>query len=161
MTIPKYRAWHKQRQIMLPVLQIDLDPEHGGVFVESNDGSHCGCRYHMELWPWSDIELMQFTNCQDEHKTEIYQGDIIQIMNCWSEKHHAYVAWEKAQPMYIWMIGETWMLHFINGPAKDEPAPLYPYCQPQSGLEITVIGNIWQDGKLIDQYWDHKTKPTN
>lgn len=59
MTIPKYRAFHKQRKIMLPVLELNLDPEHGGVFVESNDGSYCGCRLHMEMWPWADIELIE------------------------------------------------------------------------------------------------------
>lgn len=143
MTIPKYRAFHKQYKIMLPVLQIDLDPEHGGVFVESNDGSYCGCRFHMELWPWSDIELMQWTGAKEAH--EIYDGDIVEIMNCWSEKNIARVLWGDVHPMNRWHSGPTWLLHFENG----LEGPLYPYCDYRNGYTVKIIGTIWQHPQLL------------
>lgn len=148
MNIPKYRAWHKQRKKMMPVLQIDLDPDQGGVNVSREIGIR---HIAQDFWPWSDIELMQCTGLQDEHKIEIYQGDIIQIMNCWSEKHLAHVVWDVSNPINTWDAGKTWMLHFFNGYAKDRNAPLYPYCQLRSGYGVTVIGNIYEQPELIKQ----------
>lgn len=61
MNIPKYRAWHKQLKKMMPVLEINLDPEFGGVFVwgkayyDTDTGEH---EADKDFWPWSDIELM-------------------------------------------------------------------------------------------------------
>lgn len=95
------------------------------------------------------FDLQQFTGIKDENKKWIYEGDIIQTMNPFSEKHTAYVVWDIAQPMYTWMVGETWMLHFIDGVAEDKNAPLYPYCQPRSGFEVTIIGNIHQNPELL------------
>lgn len=133
MNIPKYRAWHKQHQIMLPVLQIDLDPEHGGVFVESNDGSYCGCRFHMELWPWSDIELMPIIGLIN-HQFEIYQDDILEL-NClgWGGpyKDRVVVVWE----------GFGWYFRFADG-------RLQPVEQKWQS-ECEVIGNIWQHPQLL------------
>lgn len=134
MNVPKYRAFHKQRQIMLPVPQVDLDPEHGGVFVESNDGSYCGCRLHMELWPWSDIELMQFTGLQDCTGKDIYQSDIFEL-NCLGYggpyKDRVVVVWE----------GFGWYFRFADG-------RLQPVEQKWQS-ECEVIGNVWEHPQLL------------
>jgi uncharacterized phage protein (TIGR01671 family) len=102
----------------------------------------------------SSIELdryviQQYTGLDDVSARNIYESDIIQITNTFSEKSLACVVWDVARPMYHWMIGETWMLHFIDGFAKGENTPLYPYCQPRSGFNVTVVGNIYENPELL------------
>lgn len=137
MTIPKFRAWHKQHQIMMPVLQIDLDPEHGGVFVESSDGSHCGCRLHMELWPWDAIELMQWTG-----RENIYAGDIIRTNNEQQddepvEDHfHGVVVYDNQRTGY-----------FIQQPHDKYSPALHNYYI----VSIEVLGNVYENVDLIQE----------
>lgn len=139
MNIPKFRAWHKQRQIMMPVLQIDLDPEHGGVFVESSDGSHCGCRLHMELWPWSDIELMQWTGLNDRHNTGIYENDII----TWCGEQYTVI---------FSSLDGNWLL---KDDREDWDCPsLYAVSSPKQS-RIAVISNIYEYHKLLETQSQH------
>lgn len=93
--------------------------------------------------------IQQYTGLNDVSDRTIYEGDILQIVNIFSEKHLAFVVWDIAKPAYIWMIGETWMLHFIDGFAKGENTPLYPYCQPRSSFDIAVVGNIYENPELL------------
>lgn len=125
MNIPKYRAWHKQRKIMMPVLEINFDPEHGGVFVEDKDGHYCGCRLNMDLWPWPDIELMQFTGRLDKHQQEVYQGDFVMF-----EQFLGLVKWDHA--LGGWRIFHNNYVDLLFD-------------------DMAVIGNIWQNSDLLPQ----------
>jgi hypothetical protein len=122
--IPKYRAWHKQRKIMLPVLEINLDPEHGGVFVESKDGHYCGCRLYMELWPWSNIELMRHTTLKDIYESDIVRYDPFNIQGT--------VIWISHCPGFT-----------VLNPCKDGFYTLHD--------EWEIIGNIYENGDLSPQ----------
>lgn len=97
------------------------------------------------------FDLQQFTGLEDKNKHEIYEGDIIQIINPFSEKRLARVIWDIAGPAYTWMVGETWMLHFIDGIAQNTNTPLYPYCQPENGFDVTIIGTIHENPELLSQ----------
>lgn len=138
---PKYRAWHKQLNKMMPVLEINLDPEHGGVFVESNDGHHCGCRFHMELWPWSDIELMQWTG-----RENIYAGDIIRTNN---EQEGDEPAEDHFFGVVVYDDQRTG--YFIEQPHDKYRPSLHNYYI----VSIEVVGNIYEHPELIQNQSQH------
>lgn len=143
MNIPKYRAWHKQLKMMMPVLEINLDPISGGVFVESKDGHYCGCRLDMDLWPWADIELMQYIGINDldntplynEQGIEIYEGDIVCTNNeqqyddpvC--EHYKGVVFYDDQKAMY----------------RIKQPHDTYtPALSNDAIVNIEVVGNVWE-----------------
>lgn len=135
MNIPKYRAYNKRLKIMMPVLQIDLDPEHGGVFVESKDGSYCGCRLYMELWPWDDIELMQWIGLCDAHDTDLYEGDIVQLQE------------DATAKIVFWGRPPEFGLDFYHNQEK--------WCEDWNLNDdcycMDIIGNIWENSDLLPQ----------
>ena len=143
MTIPKYRAWHKQLKKMMPVLEINLDPEFGGVFVwgkayyDADTGEH---EADKDFWPWDDIELMQWTPLKDKHNTEIYQSDVLELYCLgWGGpyKDRAVVVWE----------GFGWYFRFADG-------RLQPMEQKWQS-ECEVIGNSYEHPDQLQQQSPH------
>ena len=134
MNNPKYRAYNKQLKKMMPVLEINLDPEFGGVFVwgkayyDADTGEH---EADKDFWAWDDIELMPFTGYKDRHDKEIYQSDRVRIENDTEPK---IVTWGTFSDCCVQ--GETWLVY----PDCYQPT-LYYYVQE---LEVEIIGNIWQ-----------------
>ena len=145
--IPKHRAWHKQRKIMLPVLEINLDPEHGGVFVEGKDGHYCDCRLYMELWHWSNIELMQFTGLQDCTGKDIYEGDLVHTNN--DEEENEQEESEPEEDHYHGVVTynpeKAW--YYIKQPDSSYTPTL---CNTTI-VSIEVIGNIYENSNLLPQ----------
>lgn len=134
MNIPQYRAWHKRHKIMMPVLEINLDPEHGGVFVDSEYTGQCECHLYKDFWPWSDIELMQHTRQED---TKIYEGDILALA-------------EEKLPYTVHWNYDRWGLKNHRDDSYDN-GDYYRGDDINNWHEWEVIGNIWEHPELLNE----------
>lgn len=132
MIIPKYRAWHKHSKQMMPVLEIRLDPESGGVFVEDDYAGHCECHLYKDFWPWSDIELMQCLPQTDMHDQDIYEGDILQIEDATAK-------------VVFWEYPPAFGMDYRHNEDKwCDDWTLSDDCH-----RMEVIGNVWQHPQLL------------
>jgi uncharacterized phage protein (TIGR01671 family) len=116
------------------VFKIDLDWFYGGFIKTVED---------LEAYSY---ELMQFTGYQDINDRDIYEGDIVALIDC--DKHLE--PDEKLKPKSVHVVewghfedccveGETWVL----SPSIYEPTI---YSQHES---LKVIGNIYENPELI------------
>jgi len=122
----KFRAWHKEKRVMIEnVFGID--------FVER---FIFGVVYQGDRIKFSDCEIMQFTGLKDINGKEIFEWDIVRLL-CDGEKIICKVRREKT---YYTLDGG------ILGAGELQTE------------NIEVIGNIYENPKLLDEEEKFETK---
>jgi uncharacterized phage protein (TIGR01671 family) len=124
--IPKFRAWDKETKTMIEVSLINFE-EHlilGGYWEFGQT----------ESIKFDEIELMQSTGLKDKNGKEIFEGDIVDYKG-----REAVVKWHGSYASFIY--------RFVDGLQErvSEWDPLFLAC-----YNFEVIGNIWEDGDLLD-----------
>jgi len=125
--IPKFRAWSTDKKIMAEVRTLRFTDElvETDKFVErSIEG----------------VKLMQSTGLLDKNGKEIFEGDILKVANndsSWFEV----VKYDHDKAMFI--------SKEVNLRYEVPETPLYDLFSPYL-FKVEVIGNIWEDGDLID-----------
>ena len=125
--IPKFRAWSTDKKNMAEVRTLRFTDElvETDKFVErSIEG----------------VKLMQSTGLLDKNGKEIFEGDILKVANndsSWFEV----VKYDHDKAMFI--------SKEVNLKYEVPETPLYDLFSPYL-FKVEVIGNIWEDGDLID-----------
>ena len=125
---PKFRAWTEEGKVMY----YDVYPFKDGTLLLNYDG------FAFDEVPASDFILMQSTGLKDKNGKEIFEGDVVKYevgRNTYMEE----VAYDK---------------NFAGFGVKDAKANIvftFGEIAEDIGLiSLEVIGNIWEDGELLD-----------
>ena len=124
--VPKFRAWDKGLEFMMPVESIDF--EYGMININA-------------AWrTFEEIELMQSTGLRDKNGVEIFEGDVVSVRNHPFQKTEKSGAGIEIDGDYAisWNEGDlTWCAGNLL------LARLKPY--------VTVAGNIYENPELLEQ----------
>lgn len=134
--IPKFRAWDKNTNDMVDVKKIDLE----------KDGSiGCIVDYNGINLDVSECVLMQSTGLKDKNGVEIFEGDILKIIEVTNEGISEYITdviWEDCSFVFK-SDGVDYYDSFL-GSFSGDPNKTYPL------FELLVIGNVWDNPELLE-----------
>ena len=123
MRIPKYRAWDKQYKQMVNVTVISSETEE--IDYEGNNN---------ELKNWDHFELLEFTGLKDSNNVEIYEGDIVDLVQVNKEltkniHFRGVVIWCRDR----WQVDSDELEHIFDISSSDD----------------VIIGNIYENPELL------------
>lgn len=125
---PKFRAWDKKKNDWFDV--------EGSLYIELNGEINFGWNGEIMDDYTDRIVLMQYTGLKDINGTEIYVGDIIKDVGKGNVCEVRYDWYEDVKVSTYLQMG----VYLYDG---YETSPFYR-------LNYEVVGNIWEDGDLID-----------
>ncbi|HAP4913456.1 TPA: DNA-packaging protein [Enterococcus faecalis] len=140
--IPKFRAWDKKYKKMMKVNQIDFEKKT--VWLEADNGDHEN--RHTLTREFKDVILMQSTGLKDKNGVEIFEGDILKIIEVTNEGISEYITdviWEDCSFVFK-SEGVDYYDSFL-GAFSGDPNKTYPL------FELLVIGNVWDNSKLLEE----------
>jgi uncharacterized phage protein (TIGR01671 family) len=123
----KFRAWDNVNKQMFDVIKMTFSADGIKVGVGYISNPNCGITYR------KDIILIQFTGLIDKNGVEVYEGDIVNVLN--------------------YLNGEIWEGHthydevvFLNGRFDIKN----PWCHESlQSNTVEVIGNIHENPELL------------
>ena len=140
--IPKFRAWDKRSKEMWKVSTLHIEDEYVDLFKKNiyenplNDPSA----------KFRDVILMQSTGLKDKNGVEIFEGDILKIIEVTNEGISEYITdviWEDCSFVFK-SEGVDYYDTFL-GAFSGDPNTTYPL------FELLVIGNVWDNLKLLER----------
>lgn len=132
--IPKFRAWDSVEKKFVEHFFIT---DNGLIFNMEKPTSDYNSPIPIEK---SELILMQSTGLKDKNGKEVFEGDILKVANndsSWFEV----VKYDHEKAMFI--------SKEVNLKYEVPETPLYDLFSPYL-FKVEVIGNIWEDGDLID-----------
>ena len=148
--IPRYRAWDKEFKEMVQVDALVFEEQlikatykNGNVVKED----------------LKNYVLMQSTGLTDKNGKEIFEGDILKFNDEWNDYcYEGYIDGSIEGINYVEVERETTCFSF--GETKISDSSLFYLINDEhlsfkeliedEGFEFEIIGNIWEDGELLD-----------
>lgn len=152
--IPRFRAWDKIHKTMYEVDDI--------MYIDFREKEICVETLFFEKaarYDFDTVVLMQSTGLRDKNGKEIFEGDILEFNDEWNDYcYEGYIDGSIEGINYVEVERETTCFSF--GETKISDSSLFYLINDEhlsfkeliedEGFEFKIIGNIWEDGELLD-----------
>ena len=139
--IPKFRAWNKKTQSFINYGDLVLDLRTGKIFAGDIGLSES------TIDVTDQIVLTQSTGLSDKNGTEIYEGDIVHILDSEQinqrDENGAYI------DAFFEEIDEIDSVVFVDGYFKLKRTG-FDVCICRSVEDFKIIGNIYENPELLE-----------
>lgn len=138
--IPKFRAWDKRENTMRDVAVLHFTK--GG---KVNSIEYWKTPSELKSYHVRNLVLMQSTGLKDLNGVEIFEGDILKIIEVTNEGISEYITdviWEDCSFVFK-SDGVDYYDSFL-GSFSGDPNKTYPL------FELLVIGNVWDNPELLE-----------
>lgn len=159
--IPRFRAWNKATKEIYgaeDIIAINFEEKEICVQTIYFEQGLPDSR-DLDYYDFDDIVLMQSTGMRDKNDREIFEGDILKFNDEWNDYCYEgyidgsieginYVEVERETTCFSFgetKISDSSLFHLIN----DEHLSFKELIEDE-GFEFEIIGNIWEDGELLD-----------
>lgn len=136
----KFRAWHKSRCEMLPIIDIEYLMTKGALVTDYKD-------FVENIYP----NIMQYTGLKDKNEVEIYESDIVKVLVAYTDydgceyKRPSSVYNHKTKYVNIAVSFEdgTFILDTDYTDSLDHTLWLW------TQEDVEIIGNIYENEELL------------
>lgn len=132
--IPKFRAYDKRFSEFVEDFFVSED---GKIYTKTKD---TGYGFAISRETSDKVILMQSTGLKDKNGKEIFEGDII-------SDGHTFGVLRNHQALGFYMVDEKGKESFLSDTVDTEG---FEEAKEFMENSIEIIGNIWEDGDLID-----------
>ena len=126
--IPKFRAWDKKLKEMFEVSFIDFDTKLIGLNID----------LEIIIFDFDDVVLMQSTGLKDKNGKEIFEVDVVQFEDCYTESDFLYIN----KGIVEWSQGSFTVTNRDSVEMED--------LLDGEILDVTIIGNIHENPNLVE-----------
>ena len=145
----KFRAWIKEQKQMVEVIELNF---HQATIASIYDDYASG-EQEWDLEDFKNVELMQYVGLKDKNGTEIYEGDIVMIMN--KEDIYSVNYGEFGVPNVDLEVYQDLAVGFFIKPEHDLknviPFSLTIPLNTSYSKDVMVIGNIYENPELLQE----------
>lgn len=127
--IPRYRMWNR---ITSQLHLVD------GLYFDDKEAEYVDDDNVLRFVSFKNVELMQSTGLVDEKGVEIFEGDIVQFEDCYTETDFLYV--------------NTGIVEWSQGSFTITNRDSVEMGDLLDGefLDVTIIGNIYENPELLE-----------
>ena len=127
----KFRAWLKEKEMLVDVLGISFEEKYVRLPIESEPSDEYW--WYETAWGFDEVELMQFTGLKDKNGVEIYEGDMLRD--------------SESIVIVKFVDGEFSVDYRTIGGKWRNYGSLFDYLGDYEG---EIIGNIYENPELIE-----------
>jgi len=130
---PKFRAWMKSLKWMCDVTNISFDSKFVDICQQGDTE-----RYTEMSVEFDEVKLMQSTGLVDKNGKEIFEGDVVQFEDCYTETDFLYV--------------NTGIVEWSQGSFTITNRDSVEMGDLLDGefLDVTIIGNVYENPELLE-----------
>ena len=154
----KFRVWDRNVKVMAKVNQINFHSDYTYPQVIYRYKDPCTGKVTDERanFGWDDgcdtVRVMQYTGLKDSNGKEIYEGDILKVINTYKNSDH------KPFKVVVTYEDGSFVMHYVD---PDMPNSLGEYNHMDSWSDYVVfevVGNRYENPDLLKEHWLEKAE---